>query len=292
MKIGELRSLLSEHQLRLHKDLGQNFLVDEPRADELARLAGTEAGDTVIEIGTGLGALTRSLAQIADRVVSIEIDSGLVRVLRSEALLPGNVELIHADAMAVDLLKLLQDAEGPVRVVANLPYSVATPILRRLLGLREHLVDWSVMVQREVGARMTAITGERNYGSFAVIHAMTVTALNVMEIGSGCFYPAPRVRSSFLRIEPLSEPLLQEGELEDLERVVRAAFNQRRKMIGNSLRSAGFGPPAQLEALLRDAGISASDRPQEVDPARWFTLARAMAQAGMLVVPSVTSPLR
>ena len=128
MKIGELRSLLSEHQLRLHKDLGQNFLVDEPRADELARLAGTEAGDTVIEIGTGLGALTRSLAQIADRVVSIEIDSGLVRVLRSEALLPDNVELIHADAMAVDLLELFQAAEAPVRVVANLPYSVATPI--------------------------------------------------------------------------------------------------------------------------------------------------------------------
>lgn len=282
MKIREVRSLLAQYHLQPHRDLGQNFLIDEFRADELARLAGAEPSDTIVEIGTGLGALTRSLARVAGRVLSIEIDAGLVRVLRAEALLPENVELIHADAAAMDLAELIRGIRGSVRVVANLPFSVATPLLRRLLDLRECLADWSVMVQREVGTRITASTGGRNYGSLAILHAMTVTARQVTDIGSGSFYPAPRVRSSFLRIQPLPQPRLQPGELEDLERVVRAAFNQRRKMIGNSLRSAGFGPAPQLEALLGEAGIASSDRPQHVDPERWQLLARGMAAAGML----------
>ncbi len=131
MKTAELRGLLDRHGLHLSRDLGQNFLTDAELADELARKAGAEAGDFVIEVGTGLGVLTRAIAARAARVRTVEIDAGLVRALRAEDLLPTNVELVHADAREVDLAAWAREAAeagAPVRVIANLPYSVATPL--------------------------------------------------------------------------------------------------------------------------------------------------------------------
>jgi 16S rRNA (adenine1518-N6/adenine1519-N6)-dimethyltransferase len=144
-------AVLARHRLLARRDLGQNFLVDDAMATRLVELAGVGPGETVIEIGAGLGTLTQALAARAARVVAIEVDAGLVRALRAERLLPDNVELLHADALSVDLAAL---AGGPARVIGNLPYSVASPLLRRLLDLRGNLLDWSVMLQREVAARV------------------------------------------------------------------------------------------------------------------------------------------
>jgi hypothetical protein len=152
-------------------------------AARLAELAGVEAGETVIEIGAGLGTLTRALAARAARVIAIEIDAGLVRALRAERLLPDNVELLHADALSVDLAALVS---GPARLVGNLPYSVASPLLRRLLDLRGVLTDWSVMLQREVAARVLAREGSRDYGSLAVLHALTARVEKRAELAPGC----------------------------------------------------------------------------------------------------------
>jgi len=133
------RALLERRGLRLRRELGQNFLVDDGRADRLAELAGVDADDTVLEIGTGLGTLTRALAVRAARVVTIEIDAGVVAALHEESLLPSGVELVHADALSVDLASLLGAAPREhAKVVANLPYSAATPLLRRLLDLRDY----------------------------------------------------------------------------------------------------------------------------------------------------------
>ena len=149
MSAGSVRALLSAHGLRAHRDLGQNFLVDDQVAARLAELAGVGERDWVIEIGTGLGALTRALAARAARVVTLEIDSGLVRALRAERDLPDNVELIHGDALELDLASLVSDAPGPVRLVANLPYNVSAPLLRRLLDLRERLGTTLVLVTHD-----------------------------------------------------------------------------------------------------------------------------------------------
>jgi 16S rRNA (adenine1518-N6/adenine1519-N6)-dimethyltransferase len=238
------------------------------------------AGDTVVEIGTGLGTLTRALAARASRVVTLEVDAGLVRALRAEAMLPAEVELIHADAMAFDLPQLIDSAGAPVRVVANLPYSIAAPVLRRLLDVRERLVGWSVMLQREVADRLLASPGSRAYGSLAVLHALTVEVARSMKLEPRCFFPAPRVRSTFVRMTPLAGPLLEQGELGWVERVVRAAFSKRRKTLVNALCSAGgLDPPPSAEsvaAVLRELGVDPRVRAEGLVPEQLLTLARGL----------------
>lgn len=272
-----MRALLDRRALHLRRDLGQNFLIDSGQAGRLAQLAGVEAGDLVIEVGTGLGALTAELAARAARVVTIEIDAGLVRALREEALLPENVELVHADATRFDLGSLVSGAGGPVRVVANLPYSAATPLLRKLLDLRQSLEDWSVMLQREVAERVIGRCGTKDYGSLAVLHALTVEVERAAELSPKVFFPAPRVRSTFLRVTPLRDALLADGELARVERVVRAAFAQRRKTIRRALASASFCPSGDglLGALAR-ADIDPRDRAERIEPQRLLSLARAL----------------
>lgn len=289
MNVTRLRELLDAHGLRLSKELGQNFLVDEDLADALARHAGVESGDFVIEVGTGLGVLTRALARRGARVRTVEVDAGLVRVLRAEALLPEDVELVHADARSVDWDGWLAEVEGPVRLVANLPYSVATPLLRRLLDLRDRLLDWSVMLQSEVAARLVAATGTRDYGSLSVLHRLVADVDTLATVPPSCFFPRPKVESRFVRVWPRraaeGAPVLAPGELGAVERLARAAFGQRRKRLTNGLaRIAERCWPgldagarrARLEAVLCRAGIDPGLRPERVEPEAWLALARAI----------------
>lgn len=276
MTPAEVRAWLARHQLAAHRDRGQNFLVDERLADKLVGLAGVGSGDTVLEIGTGLGLLTRALAARAKRVVSVEIDAGIVRALRAEAALPGNVELVHADALAVDLEELLAGAPGPVRVVANLPYAAASPLLRRLLDLRGLLADWSVMVQREMAERIAAAPGTRAYGSLAVIHAWCASVRRGLDLHPRCFHPVPRVRSRFLCLTPHPEALLAPGELGRLEPWLRGAFAHRRKTLRGALRTSA---PAAADPgpLLAELGVPERARPGELAPPAWLQLARRLA---------------
>jgi 16S rRNA (adenine1518-N6/adenine1519-N6)-dimethyltransferase len=274
---GSVRSFLERHALAARRDLGQNFLIDETAAARLVELAGVEAADTVVEIGTGLGILTAALAARAARVVTLEIDAGLVRALRQEQRLPPSVELIHTDALRADLAALVGAATPPVRVVANLPYSVSAPLLRRLLDLREALVDWSVMVQREVAERLLAGPGSRDYGSLGVLHALVARARRLRELAPGSFHPAPKVRSSFLRITPMRERTLTSDEFVWVERVVRAAFSKRRKTLFNALRSSDLGlPESGIEGALARAGVASGVRAERVAPEGFLELARAL----------------
>lgn len=296
MTTGSVRDLLDRHGLRLSKDRGQNFLVDDRRGEQLAELAGVGPRDTVIEVGTGLGALTRGLAARAARVVTIEVDSGLVRALRVEKLLPANVELLHQDASQLDWAALIREraSQGPVRVVANLPYSVATPLLRRLLDLREQLVDWSITLQREVALRLSAEVGTREYGSLSVLHGLTVDVQRAADLPPGSFFPKPRVQSMFLRVTPKPK---RSGEtthvdaelLRAVERVARAAFNQRRKTIVNALSSASleeFESSGGARTALERAGIDPKLRPQQVPLDRWLALGRQLKLCDRAEKPS------
>lgn len=288
MNPSELRRFLDRHGLRLSRDLGQNFLTDSALADDLARRAGASPGDFVIEVGTGLGVLTRALAARVNRVRTVEIDSGLVRALREETLLPDNVELVHADAREIDWQGWLREAGQPVRVIANLPYSVATPLLRKLLDLRDGLEDWSVMIQAEVAERLTAKPGERAYGSFSVLHGLVAEVDTIAKLAPGSFFPAPKVESSFVRVWPRAKSPLRAGELEEVERLVRAAFSQRRKRVTNGLARVAerawpeldkSGQREALEAQLETVGIDPGLRPERIEPAAWLALARAMRSA-------------
>jgi len=276
---GEIRALLARHGLAARRSLGQNFLVDPGRAERLVTLAGVEPGDTVLEIGTGLGILTRALAARGARVTSIEIDAGLLRALRAESLLPEGVRLVEGDALALDLAALLDAAPPPRRVVANLPYSVGAPLLRRLLDLAGRLEDWSVMLQRDVAARLLAAPGTRDYGSLTVLHRLVVETRRCDELAPGCFHPAPKVRSTFLRMRPLRPAPLAAGELARVERLVRAAFGTRRKTLANALRAAGLAGAA--EHLAR-AGIDPKVRAEALAPDVFAALSRELSPSDLL----------
>ena len=280
MRASEIRGFLKRHGLLARRDLGQNFLCDERLAARLVSLAGVEPGDSVVEIGTGLGCLTRALAAQARRVVTLEVDAGLVRGLGAEGCLPGNVELLHADVLRSDLGDLVAGCEAPVRLVANLPYSISGPVLRRLLDLRGTLVDWSVMLQREVAARLLAGPGSRDYGSLTVLHRLTVEVGKALSLEPPCFFPVPKVRSSFLRMRPLAKPLIVSEELSWVERVVRAGFAQRRKTLVNALRAGGLEPAPDAEAVFRvldGLGIDRRARAESLDAERLLAVARALA---------------
>jgi len=276
----DVRGFLDRHDLLARKDLGQNFLVDDHVAARLAELAGVAEGDCVIEVGAGTGVLTRALAARAERVVSLDVDAGLVRALRSEARLPGNVTLLHQDALAADLASIAASFEVPrerVRLVSNLPYSISGPMLRKLLDLRHRLADWSVMLQREVGERLLAVPGTRDYGSLTVLHGLCVRVRREMELSPGCFFPEPQVRSLFLRLTPRADSPLADGELRPLERVVRAAFGQRRKTLVNALRGGGGTASAdELRALLARLGHDARVRGEMLTPEQFLELLRAL----------------
>ena len=274
MNTRELRALLERHGLRLHRDRGQNFLVDPAIADRIAERAGVGATDHVVEVGTGLGALSRALAARARAVTTIEVDAGLVRAIEAEGLLPAGVELCHADARRLDWEELLAGIEPPVRVVANLPYSVATPLLRRWLDLRDRLADWTVMVQREVAQRLGAAPGERDYGSLAVLHALCARVESLLDVPPAAFHPRPRVHSRVVRITPLGEGPLAAGELAAVERFLRAVFQQRRKTLGRALRSAA--PPEAVERALAEIGVDARQRAESLPPDALLALARAL----------------
>jgi 16S rRNA (adenine1518-N6/adenine1519-N6)-dimethyltransferase len=275
-----VRDTLERHGLRLKRDLGQNFLIEEAIAERLALLSGVQDGDCVIEVGTGLGVLTRALAKRAERVVTIEIDSGLVAALRGDDLLPENVELLHADALEADLRGIARDfGKRPVRVVANLPYSVASPLLRMLLDLQHDLVDWSVMLQRELAHRLVAAPGTREYGSLTVLHHLVAHVSLEMDLEPGCFFPVPNVDSSFLRVFPREDSPLEPGELPEVERVVRALFNQRRKTILNGLRGAGLPESSDKDALvsvLDAVGVDPGQRAEKLEPEVLLALVRQL----------------
>ena len=284
MSASAVRAFLQRNGLQANRELGQNFLCDESLAKALVEKAGVEPGDHVLEIGTGQGILTRALAARAAQVVTLEVDSGLVRALRAEAALPANVTLLHADVLQVDLQELVGAREAPVRLVGNLPYSISGPLLRRLLDLRDVLLDWSVMVQHEVAERLLAAPGSRDYGSLAVLHALTVEVARVRNVAPGCFHPRPQVRSTFLRIRPLATPALELAELPWVERVVRAAFSQRRKTLVNALQGGALDPAPDSGLLLAELellGVDARARAETVPPESLLALARRLAQEGV-----------
>ncbi len=275
-----LRATLARHGLRAHKDRGQNFLVDPRVAARIVEGSGLRPEDVAIEVGPGLGILTRALAERARRVIAIEIDRGLVQALRAEGALPENVELRHEDALQVDLPALLRETEGRALVVANLPYSISAPLLRWLLGARELLHSWVVMLQREVAERLVAPVGTRAYTSLSVLYQAVTRVEWLGGVPNASFDPVPKVESVVVRCEPLRPSPVGAQELEPLEALTRAGFGNRRKTLVNALRGQwpwGAAPDrAALERHLKGVGIDARARAERVTPEQFLALARSL----------------
>jgi len=269
-----LREVIATHGLTAKKALGQNFLLDLNLTAKIARRAGDLTGCDVLEVGPGPGGLTRGLlAEGARRVVAVEKDARCLPALAEiAALYPGRLEVLNADALALDWAAHLTP---PIRIVANLPYNVGTELLVRWLTPPAWPPKWqslTLMFQREVADRIVAQPGGKSYGRLAILAQWRCDARVVMTLPPEAFTPAPKVHSAVVHFAALSAPRYP-ADPAVLERVVAKAFNQRRKM----LRAALKGLTPDIEDRLRAAGLSPTDRAEQISIEGFCALAREVA---------------
>ena len=273
-----LREVIRRHGLSARKSLGQNFLLDLNLTARIARAAGPLDGVTVIEIGPGPGGLTRALLALgAAKVIAVERDERAIAALDEIAQrYPGRLAVVSGDAIGFDAKPYL--GGGPARVVANLPYNIATPLLTSWLTV-EPWPPWYdrlvLMFQREVAERIVAPPGGKQYGRLSVLAGWRAQARILFDINPSAFVPPPKVTSSLVELVPHPAPLPCDRRL--LERVTEAAFGQRRKMLRQSLRSLGFDPLALLAA----SGLEPTARAEEIPVAGFVALARALEASKM-----------
>ncbi|MDA8164592.1 MAG: 16S rRNA (adenine(1518)-N(6)/adenine(1519)-N(6))-dimethyltransferase RsmA [Desulfobacteraceae bacterium] len=277
-----IKDILADRGLAPSKKLGQNFLVHRQTAEKIVRLAGLGPEDTVVELGVGLGALTLPLAAAVGRVVGIELDAGLIRFHREEGILPTNVKLVHQDLLQADFAGLAAETGGPLKIMANLPYSVSNPLLFKLIESRK-AIGWAVlMLQKEVADRLIALPGTKEYGILTVLLAACATVTPLLHLGPEQFHPRPQVDSVVVRLgfEPPPERARRlppyDGRL--LRRVVKGAFQQRRKTMLNSL--AGAWPELGKERwgrVLAAADVPPAERAERLALEDFVRLTRALA---------------
>ena len=267
----ETRKLLRRYRLSARKGLGQHFLVAEGIIPRLLEAACLSADDTVIEVGPGLGFLTRELAQKAGRVHAVELDARLAELLEAELTGFTNVSVLNADILEVDVKKLT--GVRPYKVVANLPYYITSPILRYFLENEARPELMVVMVQKEVAEVIAAPPGRRSLLTAGVLFYGRPEI--VTTVPASAFHPAPEVDSVVLKITAHPEPLLPTASAGSFFTLVRAGFSANRKQIANSL-AKGLGlPKADVTALLGKAGINPSRRAETLEMEEWRALWRA-----------------
>ena len=264
-----LREVIARHGIVARKSLGQNFLLDLNLTGRIARAAGPLEHATVVEIGPGPGALTRALLTAgARRIVAIERDQRCLAALGEiAAAYPGRLELAAGDALKLDPVEL---SDAPRKIVANLPYNIATPMLIGWLDRIGEYESLTLMFQREVAERLTAVPRSKPYGRLSVLVQWLAEPQILFDIPPRAFVPPPKVTSSVVRIVPRPEPLAHADQLA-LERVTAAAFGQRRKMLRTSLKTLGI----PVEPLLARAGVAPTARAEELGVAEFCALARA-----------------
>lgn len=265
----EATELLNSHGLAPSRALGQNFVVDANTVRRIATLADVGPGDHVVEIGAGLGSLTRALLETGASVMAIEVDRGLVPILRElEAEHPGKLTVVEADATKADWTTLLAGYDE-WKLIANLPYNVATPLVADILDGVPQVVSMLVMVQYEVGERMVAAARTAAYGALSVKISYWATAKIVGSVSPQVFLPRPKVNSALVRIDRRSKPAV-DADPAQLFNLVRTGFGQRRKMLRRSL--AGIVSDAQFKV----ANVAPEARPEELDVEAWGRLCQAL----------------
>ena len=271
---GTVKRIMEENGAVFKKKFGQNFLTSE---NVLARIA-ENADEGVLEIGPGIGSLTDFLCEKAKKVVSVEIDSSLIPILEKTMADRDNCRLVEGDALKIDLEKLVAD-EFPgisVSVCANLPYYITTPVLTRLLSCGVPFTNLTVMVQKEVASRLCAAPGSPEYGAISVFCGYYGKARKILKVPAGCFVPAPKVDSAVVRIDLFREPPVP-GDPEDIFRVVRAAFGQRRKTLSNALSSGLPGVTRQeIADVLSACGVDPSARGETLSLTQFAEIAEKL----------------
>ncbi|MBW2056013.1 MAG: ribosomal RNA small subunit methyltransferase A [Deltaproteobacteria bacterium] len=244
------------------KRLGQHFLVDRNAMEKLVAVADLGPEDVVLEIGPGRGEMTLLLARRSRRVVAVEIDESLVGPLKAKTAPLGNVTVIHGDALKVDLEEVCRSSGRRVKIVANLPYQISTPLLRRFIGLRHLISSMVLMLQKEVALRIVAKPRTRQYGALSVFLQLYTTPSIEMVLPPRCFFPRPKVDSALVRFSVNRAPRVEIHDERSFERVVRVSFGHRRKTLKNALRTILPSDlfTCKIEKLMEEVGIDPGRR--------------------------------
>lgn len=285
----DTRKSLKTHKLAPKKRFGQNFLVNRNTAEAIVHAANLSEHDTVVEVGVGLGALTLPLADKVKQVVGLEVDSGIVRFHEQEGDLPENVTLLHLDILKADFTKLAELAGNPLKILANLPYSISNPFIFKLIENLDFMADCTVMLQKEVAERLMAQPRTKEYGIPTVLLQSCSTITRLLTLKPAEFHPRPKVDSVVIRIDfakgPHGQLQLPDFNRKTFTTIVRTTFNQRRKTILNTLSKsvlgAGFDKAeckSKLAEIIANAGLTPDLRPETITVMQFVKLAQSFEQ--------------
>lgn len=276
-------AVLNRYGFSFQKKFGQNFLIDENVVEKIVRNAGVTKDDFVLEIGPGIGTMTQILCENAREVVAVEIDDKLIPILMEDTLSwYDNVTVIHEDILKLDIVKLANERNGgkPIKVVANLPYYITTPIIMGLFESHVPLDSITIMVQKEVADRMQVGPGTKDYGALSLAVQYYAKPQILLNVPASCFMPRPNVDSAVIQLTRYEKPPVEVADEHLMFRLIRASFNQRRKTMTNSV---GNSPELsvskeQMAAALEKCGLSATVRGEALTLAQFAELANVLSE--------------
>ena len=266
----ETKFIMKKYNIRANKSLGQNFLINEEVVKNIVECSKIEKEDLVIEIGPGLGTLTKYLLEKAGKVICIELDTKMLQILEDRFSLYDNFELINNDVLKVDLKYIIEKEKTQgkikqVKIVANLPYYITTPIIKKLLEEELELESITVMIQKEVADRLIAIPGEKNTGAITYSVYYYASSEAIMEVPNSSFIPEPEVTSKVIKLNIRKEPVVTPKDKEKMFKIIKYAFTQKRKTLLNSLTNNKiFENKQQGIEILNSLQINENCRPEEL----------------------------
>lgn len=267
------QELVKKYNFKFSKSLGQNFLTDESVLSDIVSGAEVNNEDLVIEIGPGVGTLTAKLLSKAKKVVSIELDSDLIPILEEELGEQPNFSLIHKDALKVDFNEIIGD-EKSVKLVANLPYYVTTPIIIKLLKEKYNFKSLTIMIQKEVAERINAEPDCKEYGSLSLLVQYYCNTKIIRKVSPGCFIPQPKVESIVIRLDKLDKPPVEVEDEKLMFDIIRNSFNMRRKTLWNCMKFLGMSKES-MEKVFETANVDCKRRGETLSMAEFAALADA-----------------
>ena len=276
-------AVLNRYGFSFQKKFGQNFLIDENVVEKIVRDAGVTKDDFVLEIGPGIGTMTQILCENAREVVAVEIDDKLIPILTEDTLSwYDNVTVIHEDILKLDIVKLANERNGgkPIKVVANLPYYITTPIIMGLFESHVPLDSITIMVQKEVADRMQVGPGTKDYGALSLAVQYYAKPQILLNVPASCFMPRPNVDSAVIQLTRYEKPPVEVADEHLMFRLIRASFNQRRKTMTNSV---GNSPELsvskeQMAGALEKCGLSATVRGEALTLEQFAELANVLSE--------------
>ena len=279
----ETRFILKKFGITANKRFGQNFLIDDNVINEIIDVSNLKKSDLVIEIGPGLGTLTAKLLEEAGKVIAIELDSKMLKILRDRFKLYNNFEILNEDVLKVDLKSLINDSKKEytaIKVVANLPYYITTPIIMKLLEEKLEINSITVMVQKEVADRITAIPGDKLSGAITYSVNYYAEAKEIIFVDKKCFIPAPEVDSKVIQLILRDKPLVEVKNEELFFKLIKLSFMQRRKTLINALSNSGIiENKEKIKNILLKMGLNEDVRGERLSIEQFANLSNLLYQS-------------